>query len=219
MSRHPEQPANGAYARYGKRTFDLTLALLLLLPALPIFALTGLAVRFALGRPVLFRQQRPGLDGRPFFLLKFRSMNDSRDKHRQLLPDAERLTTFGRLLRRSSLDEIPGLWNVIRGEMSFVGPRPLLMRYLERYDQRQARRHTVRPGITGWAQVNGRNAVCWHEKLELDVWYSEQLSLALDLRILVRTVAIACAGHGVSAEGHATMPEFMGSEGTEGEQR
>ncbi|MEW6271698.1 MAG: sugar transferase [Thermodesulfobacteriota bacterium] len=188
-----------------KRALDLALALpLLAVAALPMLAI-ALAVRAADGAPVLFRQSRPGLGGRPFTLLKFRTMRSGGE------PDAERLTPIGRLLRAASLDELPQLWNVVRGDMSLVGPRPLLPQYLERYTPRQARRHEVRPGITGLAQVEGRNALDWDERLELDVRYVEQRSLALDLRLLARTVAAVVSRRGISAAGHVTMPEFLGS--------
>lgn len=200
------------YARLAKRPLDLLLLVLGAPVVLPLAALVACAVALRLGRPVLFAQERPGRGGAGFRLHKFRTMTDRRDEAGALLPDAQRLTAFGRWLRRTSLDEIPELWNVLRGEMSLVGPRPLLTAYLTRYDARQARRHEVRPGITGWAQINGRNAVSWEEKLELDVWYVERVSLRLDLRILVRTLAVVVSGRGVSAAGHSTMPEFTGSE-------
>lgn len=163
-----------------------------------------------LGRPVLFKQVRPGLQGKPFTILKFRTMRDATDEHGNRLPDSERLTPFGRRLRSTSLDELPELINVLRGDMSLVGPRPLIMAYLDRYSERQARRNEVRPGITGWAQVNGRNAVGWDERFEMDVWYVDNHSLWLDMKILWLTVLTVLRRDGVSAEGHATMPEFMG---------
>lgn len=175
--------------------------------------LLGLYVRarHEFGSPALFVQERPGLNGRPFCLVKFRTMTHSVDAHGILLPDAERLTTFGRWLRSTSLDELPELWNVLRGDMSLVGPRPLLMQYLDRYTPEQARRHEVRPGITGWAQVRGRNAISWDEKLALDVWYVDNRSFWLDLRILVETVVKVLRREGISATGEATMPEFKGT--------
>jgi lipopolysaccharide/colanic/teichoic acid biosynthesis glycosyltransferase len=191
---------------------DLAIAAPALVLLGPLLAIVALAVRASLGPPVLFRQHRPGRGGRPFELLKFRSMTAGLDARGRTLPDEERLTPFGRLLRRTSLDELPELWNVVRGEMSLVGPRPLRLRYLERYTTNQARRHLVRPGITGWAQVRGRNAVDWGEKLSLDVWYVDNLSLALDCRILAVTAWQVLRGEGVNAPGHATMPEFMGTE-------
>ena len=163
------------------------------------------------GWPVLFTQTRPGLNGRLFRMFKFRSMSNRRDARGELLPDAERLTSFGRFLRASSLDELPELWNVLRGEMSLVGPRPLLMEYLDRYTPLQARRHEVRPGITGWAQVNGRNAISWEQKFELDVWYVDHRSFWLDVRILWLTALKVLRRDGISAAGDATMPKFMGS--------
>ena len=201
----------GWYARGGKRLLDLAVAVPALLALSPLLLLLGLTVRLGLGRPVLFRQQRPGRGGRLFVLYKFRSMSQLADESGQALPDHERLESrVGRLLRRTSLDELPELWNVLRGEMSLVGPRPLRARYLERYSPTQARRHLIRPGITGWAQVRGRNAVGWPAKLALDVWYVDHLSLALDLKILALTVWKVVSGEGVHAPGHATMTEFMG---------
>ena len=194
-----------------KRLFDICMALLLLVLAWPLLLLVAMGVRIFLGSPVFFRQQRPGLHARPFHLCKFRSMNDARDAQGTLLSDEVRLGRFGTLLRRLSLDELPQIWNVLKGEMSFVGPRPLLMQYLPRYSPRQARRHEVRPGITGWAQVNGRNAISWDERFELDVWYVDNRSFALDMKILGITAGKVLASKGVSAKGHATMPEFMGS--------
>ena len=194
-----------------KRLFDICMALLLLVLAWPLVLLVAIGVRIFLGSPVFFRQQRPGLHARPFHLCKFRSMSDARDSHGVLLSDEVRLGRFGTLLRRLSLDELPQIWNVLKGEMSLVGPRPLLMQYLPRYSPRQARRHEVRPGITGWAQVNGRNAISWDERFELDVWYVDNQSFALDMKILGITAGKVLASKGVSAKGHATMPEFMGS--------
>ena len=178
----------------------------------PVLVVLGLWVRWRLGSPVFFRHQRPGLQGRPFTLLKFRTMREARDEEGQLLRDEGRLTRFGRFLRRTSLDELPELINVLSGEMSLVGPRPLLMEYLERYTVEQARRHEVKPGVTGWAQVNGRNALAWEEKFELDVWYVDHVGLWLDLKILAMTAWQVVMGKGISAEGHATMPVFEGTE-------
>jgi lipopolysaccharide/colanic/teichoic acid biosynthesis glycosyltransferase len=194
-----------------KRAFDLVLVLCSAPIWLPVLALVALLVRLRLGSPVLFRQQRPGLHGKPFRMMKFRSMLDLRDPSGKPLPDADRLPPFGRWLRSSSLDELPELFNVIRGEMSLVGPRPLLMQYLPLYSERQARRHEVRPGLTGWAQINGRNAISWEQKFELDVWYVENRSLWLDIKILARTILNVFARHGISAADNATMPEFTGS--------
>ena len=170
------------------------------------------AIRCKLGVPVLFRQQRPGLGGRPFWLLKFRTMTDACDACGNLLPDAARLTSFGLFLRATSLDELPELFNVLKGDMSLVGPRPLLMQYLERYTPEQARRHEVRPGITGWAQVNGRNAITWEEKFRLDVWYVDNWSLWLDIKIIAMTIWKILKREGISQPGEATMTEFMGTE-------
>jgi lipopolysaccharide/colanic/teichoic acid biosynthesis glycosyltransferase len=196
------------YRRFGKRAVDLAGAVLALLATAPLALAVALLVRLLLGSPVLYRQRRPGLGGRPFELWKFRTMRDATDAAGGLLPDAARLTRFGRWLRRTSLDELPELVNVLRGEMSLVGPRPLLIEYLPRYDAVQARRHEVRPGITGWAQVHGRNAVGWEERFRLDVWYVDHLSLRLDLAILLRTAGQVLRGRGISAAGHATMPRF-----------
>ncbi|MHB0856560.1 MAG: sugar transferase [Anaerolineae bacterium] len=198
------------YRRHGKRLFDLLCAAPALVLLAPLLGLTALAVRITLGRPILFRQQRPGLGARPFELIKFRTMAGARDAQGHPLPDAQRLTRLGRFLRASSLDELPELWNVLRGDMSLVGPRPLLMQYLPLYTPEQARRHHVRPGITGWAQVNGRNALTWERKFALDVWYVDHLSLCLDLRILARTAWKVLAREGISQAGQATMPEFLG---------
>lgn len=194
-----------------KRLFDLLLSLGgLLVLALPLLLLWVLVHR-KLGSPVLFRQVRPGLHGRPFMMVKFRTMTDACGEDGALLADALRLTAFGRFLRASSLDELPELWNVLRGEMSLVGPRPLLMEYLSLYSSEQARRHEVRPGITGWAQVNGRNAVSWDQRFRLDVWYVDHQSLWLDLKILWLTVRKVVVREGISAQGDATMPRFTGN--------
>ncbi|MEZ5163825.1 MAG: sugar transferase [Fimbriimonadaceae bacterium] len=193
-----------------KRLADIVVALLVLILFSPIILVVAILIRFNLGSPIFFRQQRPGLHGKPFQMIKFRTMRDAVGKDGQPLPDEERMTRFGNLLRKISLDELPELWNVVRGEMSLVGPRPLLMQYLERYSERQKKRHDVRPGVTGWAQVNGRNAVDWDTRFEMDVWYVENWSLMLDLKILVLTVKTVLKRDGVSAEGHVTMPEFMG---------
>lgn len=203
---------NGYYQRYGKSLLDLTLAGIALVLFSPVLTAIALFVRIKLGSPVLFRQQRPGLHGKPFTLLKFRTMNDARDPDGNLLPDEQRLTPFGQFLRRTSLDELPELFNVLRGEMSLVGPRPLLMQYLERYTSEQMRRHEVKPGITGWAQVNGRNALSWEEKFALDVWYVDHLSFWLDLKIILLTIWKVLRREGISQDGFATMPEFMGTE-------
>lgn len=202
-----------------KRALDVAVVVTIGLPVLVISLAVAVIVRVKLGTPVLFRQVRPGLRGRPFELLKFRTMTDARDRHGQLLSDDVRLTRTGRTLRSLSLDELPQLINVLRGDMSLVGPRPLLMQYLDRYTPRQARRMEVRPGITGWAQVNGRNALNWEERFELDVWYVDNRDLWLDLRILLLTILRVVRRDGVSAGGHVTMPEFMGSTSTINEDR
>jgi len=177
----------------------------------PLLALVAVAVAVKLGRPVLFRQQRPGLDGRLFEMVKFRSMRPAEPGKTNVVHDGDRLTPFGRLLRSTSMDELPTLWNVLRGDMSLVGPRPLLPDYLTRYNRRQARRHEVRPGITGWAQTNGRNAVSWEERFEMDVWYVDHHSLALDVRILFRTIAKVWQREGIQQPGQATVTEFLGT--------
>jgi lipopolysaccharide/colanic/teichoic acid biosynthesis glycosyltransferase len=194
-----------------KRMVDLAGASVALVVLSPLLLVVAVLVRLRRGSPVLFRQQRPGLHGQPFTLLKFRTMTDRRDASGAPLPDAERLTALGRFLRRSSLDELPELVNGLAGEMSLVGPRPLLMEYLPLYSAEQARRHDVRPGITGWTQVNGRNALTWEEKFTLDVWYVDHRSLRLDIAILARTAGQVLSGHGVSAPGHATMENFRGT--------
>lgn len=202
---------SGFYGRWGKRGLDLALGSVGLVVLTPVLGVVSLLVRRNLGTPVLFRQERPGLDGRPFTLLKFRTMRDAVDTNGVPLPDAARLTSFGQRLRSSSLDELPELWNVVRGDMSLVGPRPLLMQYLPLYSDSQARRHLVRPGLTGWAQVSGRNALSWDAKFALDVWYVDHVSLRLDLSILWRTVMSVVRREGISAAGEATMPPFEGT--------
>lgn len=174
----------------------------------PIYIVIYLLIRFTMGKPLLFRQMRPGLNAQPFEMLKFRTMINARDANGRLLPDDQRMTALGMFLRSTSLDELPELFNVLKGEMSLVGPRPLLMKYLERYTPEQARRHEVKPGITGWAQVNGRNAISWEEKFKLDVWYVENWSLWLDIKILALTMWKVIKREGISAEGEATMGEF-----------
>jgi lipopolysaccharide/colanic/teichoic acid biosynthesis glycosyltransferase len=205
--------SGGCYQGLSKRVLDFGVASILLLLLLPVIAVIAMLVLVTAGRPVLFRQRRPGLHGRPFTLLKFRTMTEARDGRGVLVADSGRLTRFGPFLRRTSLDELPELFIVVRGDMSLVGPRPLLMQYLERYTPEQARRHEIRPGITGWAQVNGRNALTWEEKFKLDVSYVDHCSLALDLTILAMTVWKVVTREGISAGGHATMPEFMGGRG------
>ncbi|HEX2339839.1 MAG TPA: sugar transferase [Vicinamibacterales bacterium] len=194
-----------------KRALDVMAAVVaLVILAVPMLAIAG-AVHIRLGRPVLFTQLRPGRHGIPFRLIKFRTMREAVDAEGQPLPDEERLTRLGQVLRVASLDELPELWNVLRGDMSLVGPRPLLMEYLPLYTPGQARRHEVRPGITGWAQVNGRNSLSWEEKFELDVWYVDHASFWLDLKIIALTIWKTLRRDGISQEGHATMPDFMGS--------
>ena len=194
-----------------KRVLDVLLALMAILLLAPLVLLMVVVLLIQQGPPLLFCQMRPGLGGRLFRLCKFRTMRDAHTPYGTLLPDEARITPLGRLLRRTSLDELPELLNVLKGEMSWVGPRPLLPQYLARYSDRQARRHEVLPGITGWAQVNGRNAISWEQKFELDVWYVENWSLWLDVRILLMTVGKVISGEGISQPGYETMPEFMGS--------
>jgi len=201
-----------SYRRAGKRLLDLSLTLPALVVLSPLFLVLALLVRGKLGSPILFRQRRPGINGRAFTMWKFRTMTEARDAEGHWLPDAERLTRFGRFLRATSLDELPELFKVLKGEMSLVGPRPLLMEYLERYTPEQARRHEVKPGLTGWAQINGRNALAWEDKFKLDVWYVDRVSFWLDLKILALTLIRLIRRQGISAEGHATMPFFLGSE-------
>lgn len=199
------------YPRYGKRLFDLALTLPAIVAIGPLMLAIACLVRGRLGTPILFRQLRPGLCGKPFTLLKFRTMVDAQDDRGNPLPDKLRMTPLGKILRAASLDELPGLFNVLRGDMSFVGPRPLLLRYLDRYTSEQARRHEARPGLTGWAQINGRNAITWEEKFSLDLWYIDHLSFRTDVIILLRTLGKVLKREGISAEGEATMPEFMGT--------
>lgn len=194
-----------------KRLLDIVIASSALVLLSPVYAFVAYKVRKNLGSPVLFRQVRPGLNGKPFEMIKFRSMKDAVDAQGDSLPDRERLTPFGQMLRSSSLDEMPELWNVIKGEMSIVGPRPLLMEYLPLYNEQQAKRHNVRPGITGYAQVNGRNAISWEKKFELDTWYVENRSLWLDFKIMLKTVQKVLSKDDISAEGEATMSKFTGT--------
>ena len=203
--------ADSFYRVAGKRVLDLLIGLPLLLAALPVMAIVALAVRLALGSPVLFRQQRTGLGGDTFTFFKFRTMTDQRDADGNLLPDGDRLTRFGRFLRATSLDELPSLLNVLRGEMSLVGPRPLLPRYLDRYSAEQARRHLVKPGITGWTQTHGRNAIEWEKKFVLDVWYVDNVSLLLDLKIIALTVFKVLGCKDINIPGCAATPEFLGT--------
>lgn len=199
------------YRSGGKRVFDIVASLLLLIVLAPVIVIVALGVVLSLGWPVFFRQQRPGLDGRPFLLIKFRSMTSESGRNGELVSDERRLTRIGKLIRKTSLDELPELWNVLRGDMSLVGPRPLLMRYLSRYDATQARRHEVRPGITGYAQVRGRNSLTWEEKFNCDVWYVDHLSFFADMRILGETIVRVAFARGISQPGEATAQEFMGT--------
>lgn len=198
-----------------KRLFDFFISLVLLTLLCPLFVLIALLVRANLGSPVFFTQRRPGKDGRPFMIYKFRSLTDKTDAQGNLLPDADRFTRFSDILRQSSLDELPELFNVLKGEMSLVGPRPLLMHYLDRYDAVQARRHEVRPGITGWAQVNGRNAISWEKKFQLDVWYVDHHHFFLDVKILTMTLVQVFRRDGIREKGQVTAREFMGNKNDE----
>jgi sugar transferase EpsL len=199
------------YVSIVKRGIDLILVSIALLVLLPVLLVVAILVKVKLGSPVLFSQERPGYQGESFMMYKFRTMTDDRDSEGNLLPDRDRLTPFGKFLRSSSLDELPELFNVLRGDMSLVGPRPLLMRYLERYTPAQARRHEVKPGITGWAQINGRNAIDWEEKFKLDVWYVDNQSFRLDCKILFSTFGKVFKREGISQAGIATMEEFKGT--------
>ncbi|MCW2270323.1 putative sugar transferase EpsL [compost metagenome] len=194
-----------------KRCFDILAAGAGLILLSPVIAVVAYLIRQRLGSPVLFRQIRPGLDGKPFEMIKFRTMRDAQDAHGNPLPDAQRMTPFGSFLRSSSLDELPELWNVIKGDMSLVGPRPLLMEYLPLYDAQQRRRHEARPGVTGWAQINGRNALSWEDKFKLDVWYVENQSLWLDIKIILLTIKKVLVRDGISGDGEVTMSKFTGS--------
>ncbi len=207
----PADAGRGIYQRSGKRALDVVAAAAVLIVTLPVQGVLAVLVRRKLGSPGRSCRNSTGLGERPFTMVKFRTMTDARDTEGHLLPDADRLPPFGQFLRSTSLDELPELWNVIKGDMSLVGPRPLLMKYLPFYTSRQQRRHEVRPGITGWAQVNGRNSAGWHDRLDMDVWYAENVSPALDLRILWMTVHSVLRRQGISAEGHATVPEFTGT--------
>ncbi|MBE6034882.1 sugar transferase [Aminipila sp.] len=200
------------FKRIIKRTFDILISMTMILLLSPILLIVYIMVRLKLGSPAIFRQERPGRHGRIFTMYKFRSMTDERDVKGELLSDEVRLTGFGKLLRKTSLDELPELFNILKGDMSFIGPRPLLVRYLNRYNEEQARRHEVRPGLTGWAQINGRNAISWEEKFKLDIWYVDNWNLWLDLKIFILTFIKVFKREGISSADHATMKEFMGSE-------
>ncbi|HQB59082.1 MAG TPA: sugar transferase [Bacteroidales bacterium] len=193
-----------------KRFLDISLTLTVLLPLLPMLGTVAILVRLKLGRPVIFRQLRPGWQGRPFWLMKFRTMTDAYDENGKLLPDEARLTPIGNFLRTTSLDELPELFNVLKGDMSLVGPRPLLMQYLDRYTPEQARRHEVKPGITGWAQIHGRNALTWEEKFKLDVWYVDNWGIWLDIKIIIITLWKVLKREGINHPGMTTMSEFKG---------
>jgi sugar transferase EpsL len=200
-----------------KRTMDVITSLSLLVIFAPLILLIGILVRYKLGSPIIFRQKRPGLNGSPFFLFKFRSMTEQKDNNGKLLPNYQRLTPFGSFIRKYSLDELPQLLNVLKGDLSLVGPRPLLMEYLPLYSEEQAKRHLVKPGITGWAQVNGRNAISWEEKFRLDVWYVENQTFLLDLKILILTVIKVIRSDGINQAEHLTMTPFKGTETKEKE--
>ncbi len=199
------------YRKFVKRFFDIVLSIAAITLLSPVLIVLAILVRVKLGSPVLFRQQRPGYHGRIFGLMKFRSMTDERDENGELLPDEVRLTSFGKKLRSTSLDELPEFFNILKGDMSFVGPRPLLVQYLPLYNEEQAHRHDVLPGLTGWAQVNGRNAISWEKKFEYDVWYTRNVSFLLDLKIVFMTVAAVVKRDGISSETHATMEFFTGT--------
>lgn len=198
-----------------KKTFDFIISLLALIILMPIIGITALLIQWKFGSPIIFKQQRPGINGENFYVYKFRTMTDQRDEHGELLPDGVRLTSFGKLIRKLSIDELPQLVNVFKGEMSFVGPRPLLSEYLPLYNEKQVRRHEVRPGITGWAQVNGRNAISWEERFELDVWYVDNQSFWLDIKILFKTVLKVFKSEGISQDGEVTMSKFTGNIATQ----
>jgi sugar transferase EpsL len=196
------------YREWMKRVFDIFGAIVLLFLFLPLFLLIGILIRIFLGTPIIFKQLRPGLNEKPFYIYKFRTMRDTKDQSGNMLSDAERLTTFGKCLRSLSIDELPEIMNILKGDMSFVGPRPLLMEYLPFYSEEQRLRHSVVPGITGWAQVNGRNMLSWEKKFELDVWYVKHQSFFLDIKIIFLTIAKICKREGINAIGHATMSRF-----------
>lgn len=194
-----------------KRLIDLLIIGILGLIFMPVIIIVALLIYYFIGHPVIFKQLRPGINAQPFYIYKFRTMSNVKNSQGELLPDAERITVFGRFLRTTSMDELPSLWNVLKGDMSLVGPRPLLMEYVLLYNAEQARRHEVKPGVTGWAQVNGRNAISWEEKFKLDIWYVDNQSLWLDIKIIFLTVKKVFNRHGISAEGEVTMPKFTGN--------
>jgi lipopolysaccharide/colanic/teichoic acid biosynthesis glycosyltransferase len=211
-SGHPNHTAQQGWRLAVKTLIDRGAAAAGLFATAPVLLPAMAAVRITMGSPTLFAQERPGRGGRPFKLYKLRTMREARDGQGKLLPDEQRLTTLGRFLRSTSLDELPQLWNVLRGDLSLVGPRPLLMRYMERYTPEQARRHNVLPGITGWAQINGRNALSWTEKFAFDTWYVDHWTLLLDVKILAKTLLSVVRRQGISSQGHPTMPEFVGTD-------
>ena len=198
------------YRHFFKRFLDIILSLLALIVLSPLLVVLAILVRIKLGKPILFSQKRPGKDEKIFTLYKFRTMTDKKDSEGNLLPDGERLPSFGKFLRSTSLDELPELFNILRGDMSIVGPRPLLVQYLSRYSEEQKRRHEIRPGFTGWAQVNGRNAISWEEKFSYDVWYVDNLTLWLDVKIILRTLMVVCKRSGINSGTSETMEEFVG---------
>lgn len=202
---------DGIYCRYIKRILDILCALAAILVFWWLYAIVAILVRVKLGSPVIFCQERPGKDEKIFRMYKFRSMTNERDERGELLPDEARLTKFGRLLRSTSLDELPEAWNILKGDMSVIGPRPLLVKYLPRYNEQQARRHEVRPGLSGYAQVHGRNAVTWEEKFDMDVWYTENVSFVLDAKLVLQTVVVAMKRDGISSETSVTIEDFMGT--------
>lgn len=195
-----------------KRTLELAFSILLIVALIPVYLIVSILIHIKLGSPILFKQKRPGKDGKIFTMYKFRTMTNKKDKEGNLLPDYERLTKFGNYLRKKSLDELPELFNILKGDMSFVGPRPLLVKYLERYNDEQKRRHELKPGLTGWAQINGRNSISWEEKFKLDVWYVDHWSLWLDIKIIFLTIIKVLQNEGISQEGHVTMEEFKGND-------
>ncbi len=194
-----------------KRVIDFILTAPAFIVLSPLFFIIGVLIFFTMGFPILFKQRRPGLNGRPFYMYKFRTMNDKKDDKGNYLSDADRMTSLGYFLRSTSLDELPELFNVLKGDMSLVGPRPLLMRYMDRYTPEQARRHDVKPGLSGWAQVNGRNTLSWEDKFNLDIWYVDHKSIILDIQIILKTILKVVRRSDISADGHATMPEFYGT--------
>jgi lipopolysaccharide/colanic/teichoic acid biosynthesis glycosyltransferase len=196
---------------FSKRLLDILISAIILILASPLLLLTAVLIFLSYGTPIFFKHERPGKDGQPFKLIKFRSMRDARDREGNVLPDAERITRFGQFIRRTSIDELPEFYNVLRGDMSLVGPRPLLMQYLQRYSTEQARRHTVLPGVTGWAQINGRNAISWDDKFKYDLWYIDHWTFWLDVKIIFLTIWKVLKGDGISQPGRATMDEFMGN--------